>query len=156
MQGRACSCFWAQSDLLVRDPTSIFLARNILQMGNSGSNEPKGADGLDLPTGTKGMQECIPFCCSVSSKRPGQSSEIGIPKRKNAACLSLHRAAEHGILHEIEPNVKLWASSPDMINSADPHGDTALHKAARQDHLEMCKILCKVKRSTFAKYNFYA
>ncbi len=35
-----------------------------------------------------------------------------------------------------------------MIDSADPNGDTALHKAARNDHLEICKVLCKVMMST--------
>jgi hypothetical protein len=111
-------------------------------MGNSCSNESNEPD--DTQTGTKGNQDGIPLCCSITSKRPGKNAELMNIERKKAASLSLHRAAEHGILHEIEPNVKQWTSSPEMINSTDPNGDTALHKAARHDHLEICKILCKV------------
>ncbi len=123
-------------------------------MGNFCSIEPKGALGLDLPTRRKEQRKNDPFCCGmVSSERAVKSSEIGILERKNAACHSLHRAAEHGFINEIEPNVKLWKHSPEMINSTDRHGDTALHKAARLDHLEICKILCKVRRSTLLKYN---
>ncbi len=117
-------------------------------MGKSFSDAQKGADGLEIPIVTQVNQEDNPFCCTFSSKRPGKNSELGIIEKQKAASLSLHRAAEHGILHEIEPSLKIWARSPEMINATDPNGDTALHKAARNDHLEICKILCKVLRST--------
>jgi hypothetical protein len=122
-------------------------------MGNTSSSESNEAqDLLFCLTGTNGSREDDPWCCSIASRNEGRrSTELSDVKRKKAASLWLHRAAAHGILHEIEPNVKLWTHSSDMIDSADPNGDTALHKAAKFGHLEICKVLCKVMPFTFTK-----
>jgi hypothetical protein len=131
-------------------------------MGGSGSVEGKG-DGngdlewLGLCVEKKHLQaksEQGAWCCNPSCfkdvKRNDSSRELGAlgskldRERRKAASLALHRAAENGILHEVEPIVKLWANTPEIINSVDTEGNTALHKAAGRDHLEICKILCKV------------
>jgi hypothetical protein len=120
-------------------------------MGNSTSSELNGSDGRDPAIGvTKQIQERNDWCCSFSPNYEGRRPDLSRDERMKAASHSLHRAAVHGILHEIEPNVKAWADSPEMINRVDPQGDTALHKASQNDHLEICKLLCKVN---FSMYN---
>jgi hypothetical protein len=91
------------------------------------------------------------WCCNASCSKDVNRTDHGFKlsrERRKAASMALHRAAENGILHEVEPIVKLWAGTPEMINSADSDGNTALHKAAGRDHLEICKILCKVQIRT--------
>jgi hypothetical protein len=138
-------------------------------MGGSGSVEGKGDGDDDLEwlglciekkhlqaKSEQGAWCCNPSCYKdVKRNDPSASSKLDRERRK-AASLALHRAAENGILHEIEPIVKLWANTPEIINSVDSEGNTALHKAAGRGHLEICRILCKVhkKLSTSSKHWF--
>jgi hypothetical protein len=97
------------------------------------------------------------WCCNVSCTKDVNRADHEFKldrERRKAAAIALHRAAEHGILHEVEPIVKQWASTPELINNADSDGNTALHKAAGRDHLEICKILCKVNTLLLVYENY--
>ena len=99
----------------------------------------------------------IQDCCSaemghgiIQSKHrsPDLADSIARGKVSGPATSELHRASELGNAEEIESILKSEFDSPTPfdINCADIDGDTALHKAARHGHIDICRILCRVKK----------
>ncbi len=64
------------------------------------------------------------------------------------ATIDFHRACEVGDADQVERILKseYAAATQFNINCTDVNGDTALHKAARCGHTDVCRILCRVTR----------